>query len=685
MSNSYYVKDWLVEPILLRVSKGAEVKKIEPQVMAVLQQLASRPGQVMTKEVLMLTVWTDVVVTENVLTRAISSLRKVFEDDPLRPEFIETISKSGYRLTAPVRREETSEGNETFTFKLARKQVVLGGGIALLIALGAFATRRIFLNIPSEKIYHPVALANYSNSEYWPAISPDGKFVAYSWKGEANDNWDVYAKLIGTETTLRITENPSTDLRAEWSSDGNYIYYLRYENGGSTIYKKSVVGEKEIRILTTPAYSFGDFDVSPDEKWISFNDRDDQLSPLRLKLISLETGEEKWLTAPGTGFNGDIHPTFSPKGSKLAFIREKNSASMYLHLYDLKSGEIEQITSEHISINGFDWSQDANSLLYGSDKSGLYKLWVVNLDTKVSRLMPVGDYQMVMPRVAETGRVIYSKMKDNVNIWSYDLATKTAKAWRSTNDLNLNAVISPNGMKVCFTTNKDGVFQVWVSKLDGTEAVPITSFHGQYLNAPRWSPDNEFILFQGFLDGQADIYKVNAPGGVPVNLTRSEADDHTPFFASNNKIYFSSNRGGEWGIWRMDADGSGVIQILGGNSYAPQMSWDETIIYYTKKGHSGLWAFNLENEKENLVIKEFQPIYWGAFTVAERGIYYLNSANNRFEYFDLASDHSTFVYQPQRRIPRLGISIHLSPDSQQLLFSQIDYHDADIMLLEESP
>jgi len=322
--DSYSVGDWLVEPKLQRVSRNGAVKKIEPQLMAVLQQLTSRPGQVVTKENFRETAWADVIVTENALTRAISSLRKILEDDRFNPKYIETISKSGYRLVAKVKREETSSSNETFTIKLAKKPVLIAVGITLLVALGAFATIRIFLPISSGKVYHPFALANYSNTEYWPAISPDGRFVAYSWRGEANDNWDIYAKLIGTVTTLRITDNPSVDLRARWSPDGNYIYYLRYENGGSTIYKKSVVGEEEIRILTTPRYSFGDFDVSPDEKWISFNDREDQLSPLRLKLISLETGEEQWLTAPEEGFNGDIHPTFSPDGSKLAFIREKN-------------------------------------------------------------------------------------------------------------------------------------------------------------------------------------------------------------------------------------------------------------------------------------------------------------------------------------------------------------------------
>ena len=117
MSNSYFVGDWLIEPVLQRVSRNGEVKKIEPQLMAVLQLLALRPGQVVTKKNLRETAWANVIVTENALTRAISSLRKVLEDDHVNPKYIETISKSGYRLIAKVKREEASRSNETFTIK----------------------------------------------------------------------------------------------------------------------------------------------------------------------------------------------------------------------------------------------------------------------------------------------------------------------------------------------------------------------------------------------------------------------------------------------------------------------------------------------------------------------------------------------------------------------------------------
>src|SRR5512146_561232 len=70
--------------------------------MQVLLQLASHSNQVLSKEQLMHAVWPDTFVSEDVLTRCISELRRVFEDDARAPRFIQTIPKTGYRMIAQV-------------------------------------------------------------------------------------------------------------------------------------------------------------------------------------------------------------------------------------------------------------------------------------------------------------------------------------------------------------------------------------------------------------------------------------------------------------------------------------------------------------------------------------------------------------------------------------------------------
>ena len=91
-----------VEPSLNSVIGPAGTIRLEPKVMQVLVLLAAHAGQVVAKERLIQTVWPDAFVTDDVLTRAISELRRVFGDDARESRFIQTIPKSGYRLIARV-------------------------------------------------------------------------------------------------------------------------------------------------------------------------------------------------------------------------------------------------------------------------------------------------------------------------------------------------------------------------------------------------------------------------------------------------------------------------------------------------------------------------------------------------------------------------------------------------------
>ena len=93
---------WLVRPSLNRIEGGGRVVQLQPKIMGVLCVLAERPGELVTRELLFQTVWKGTHVTEHVLARSISELRRAFGDTPKRPKVIETIPKAGYRLIAPV-------------------------------------------------------------------------------------------------------------------------------------------------------------------------------------------------------------------------------------------------------------------------------------------------------------------------------------------------------------------------------------------------------------------------------------------------------------------------------------------------------------------------------------------------------------------------------------------------------
>ena len=105
-AHRFIIGDYIVDPQINRIRgpKGTEV--VEPKVMHVLTCLANKPGTVLTKEALMDEVWEGTVVTDYVVSRSISQLRKVFADSFKSPKYIETVSKTGYRLIAPVSVEQ---------------------------------------------------------------------------------------------------------------------------------------------------------------------------------------------------------------------------------------------------------------------------------------------------------------------------------------------------------------------------------------------------------------------------------------------------------------------------------------------------------------------------------------------------------------------------------------------------
>ena len=96
------VGNWVVTPSLNSISSRGRTARLEPKVMEVLVCLAQHPGDTVSKEQLFQAVWPKTVVTEDVLKRCIAELRRAFDDDARDPRVIETISKRGYRLVAPV-------------------------------------------------------------------------------------------------------------------------------------------------------------------------------------------------------------------------------------------------------------------------------------------------------------------------------------------------------------------------------------------------------------------------------------------------------------------------------------------------------------------------------------------------------------------------------------------------------
>lgn len=142
----------LVEPSLNRIAGPEGAVSVEPKLMQVLLCLARAPGSVVSKKEILREVWNGTFVTDDVLTRAVVELRKVFGDSAAAPRVIETIRKSGYRLIAPVLpgseagavADQTAPFTRVPVFAPGRRvgAVLIGAAVAILVAWVSVHVRR---------------------------------------------------------------------------------------------------------------------------------------------------------------------------------------------------------------------------------------------------------------------------------------------------------------------------------------------------------------------------------------------------------------------------------------------------------------------------------------------------------------------------------------------------------------
>ena len=97
------IGEWLVTPSVNQISRQGRHLTLEPRLIDLLVYFAHHPDEVLSRDELIEHIWTRNIVTNHVVTQSISELRKSLKDgDENSPEYIITVPKRGYKLTATV-------------------------------------------------------------------------------------------------------------------------------------------------------------------------------------------------------------------------------------------------------------------------------------------------------------------------------------------------------------------------------------------------------------------------------------------------------------------------------------------------------------------------------------------------------------------------------------------------------
>jgi DNA-binding winged helix-turn-helix (wHTH) protein len=189
----FHLGDWVVRPSQNRLEREAEIVHLEPKVMDLLVFLAGHAGQVVPKTRLIDEVWRTEFIADSALTRAVGELRRALGETAREPQYLETITKRGYRLMATVEyvgEPPADQKSETSTISCA----VMVGEREVLLEAGE--------NVIGRDVTATVRIDSTDVSRRHARIVVDGDGASLEDLGSKNGT-SVWGRSITAPTTLR--------------------------------------------------------------------------------------------------------------------------------------------------------------------------------------------------------------------------------------------------------------------------------------------------------------------------------------------------------------------------------------------------------------------------------------------------------------------------------------------------
>ena len=494
-------------------------------------------------------------------------------------------------------------------------------------------------------------LTSFPGDELSPALSSDGKQVAFAWNGQDPQNFDIYVMQVGSATPLRLTTSPASEDDPAWAPDGTHLAFTRSEAKGFSLWLISALGGPERKVIDLGA-SPSHLGWTPDGRHLVL---DVPLSDATDDVIRVDVGSSEvnaLLSTPRTEGRYQF-PVVSPDGKYLAFTYASGPIGIGagLHVVSLSAagmptGEPRQLTNVPTGFDGISWSSDGRSLVYAAAIS--QQLWRLPLTGTPERLLT--GIAASTPSLALTrARLAYVTGTVNSDLVRAEPGGEPVPFGSSTFE-DYDAQLSPDGAKISFVSSRSGDVAIWVANADGSNAVRLTQEAGRRPGSPHWSPDGRRIVYDTQeADGHSRIFVIDAAGGRPRRLitTTNRDDEALPTWSRDGKsIYFRSVTTGRNEIWKASADGGAAVQVTRVGGTAAWESWDGQTLYYTRGGAARqLLAMPVQGGAERRVL---DAIFFWFYLPVRDGIYFIA----RPEPFKLYRYRCGFTTAPQAQPTR---------------------------------
>ena len=398
----------------------------------------------------------------------------------------------------------------------------------------------------------------------FPAISPDGKSIAYV-TGRMWHEQTLWLRDLQGGQGIEIFKGPDIET-PRWSPDGSKIAFMLY-------------GGQKTGVMEIPRLG----------------------------------GSPRFIAAVA-------FPTWSPDGHRIAGAWN-NSEGFFI--VDQMSGAQQKIS---LSLGGLrwitdlDWSPGSGRLaILTILQNGRYAIWTVRSDGSEQHKVFEGNW-VQSPRWSTAGDGLYFLQGDNsgssatLSYLAVTPRTGEPVAAPSTILDGLQAggylTLSSDGKRLTYTRSLhySNLWRVETEDLKRSkqpELRPLTSGTAS-LSSLSASPDGKWLAFVK----ERQIYKLPLEGGPPVQLTYGEAvHGGTAWSPDSQRIAFGSNEGGAYKVWIMDRDGSNLRQLARtdlseGCNQATAIVWaPDGRILYQKPGNRNFGILDPETQEEKPLLK----------------------------------------------------------------------------------
>jgi eukaryotic-like serine/threonine-protein kinase len=530
--------------------KGGIRVRLPGQPFAILLRLIQHSGEVVTREQLRNEIWGEgtFVDFEHGLNAAMNKLRRVLGDSAETPRYIETLPGRGYRFVGAlssgqvvpmsvIARPELSEERPRIR-SVALWERLAWAVAALVCLVVGLQIHRAPPGLPNWKLTRITADTGLSA---YPALSPDGKLVAYSSDRGLNCEQDLYVRQVSGGQPIRLTFDGAGNTAPDFSPDGGRIVFQSNRNGGG-IYEVPALGG-EARLLTRgglrPKYSP---DGSQVAYWVGTEAVNSAVPGSGAVWVLPISGGAPRLVSQH--FTAARQPIWLPDGNRLLFVGYTSSKANEYSSYDWWTAATD---GADIVRTGFSdvlvraglqrtetalrrvpapscWSKLTNTVVFSIAPADRMDLWEIGASPQTGKVsspvkrLTAGTLSALSPSCTAAGTVAFTSVETTTDVWSlpFDLnrgkpkgpleRVTTGPASRE------HSSLAKHGPIVAFASSQSGQMNIWVRDLTTAKEAPVasSSFQQHY---PVSNATGDRIAFSVFEKATRAVY-VSVAGGT---------------------------------------------------------------------------------------------------------------------------------------------------------------------------